>query len=156
MAKGFRYITEEVIPVPGRGIVVQGKVAEGSVSVGEEVGFLGMDGAWNRGLVTGIEVSRQLVEEATPGQQASLLLEGVRKEQIGQGTVLLEVPAAPAAPVHPPPSSSSSSSTAPADYGLPPSFPDRAIHPPSSLWRTVFFIILGVLIILALWRLQGR
>jgi len=152
MGSGFRFTAEEVFSIPGRGVVVTGRVDEGTVSAGEEIGFLATDGKWTSALVIGIEVSHRLVEEANTGQRASLLLQGIRKGQITLGTVLLEVPTAPAAP-SPPPGQS---------YAPPPesilSRPSRekAIHPPSSLWRTVLFLIIGVLIILALFYFRGE
>ncbi len=152
MERGFRFIAEKVYAIPGRGIVVTGKVESGSVSVGSEVGFLGTDGKWTSALVVGMEVNRRLVEEAEAGQQASILLEGVRKDQITLGTVLQDVPAAPG------PISSSPPESAPRPVAAVPSSPylERAIHPPSSLWRTVFFIVIGILVILAILYFQGK
>jgi hypothetical protein len=152
MERGFRFIAEKVYPVPGRGIVVTGKVESGSVSVGSEVGFLGTDGKWTSALVIGIEVNRRLVEEAGAGQQASILLEGVRKDQVTLGTVLQEVPAGPSPIPSPPPES------APRPVVPAPSQPslEKAIHPPSSFWRTLFFILIGILVILAILYFQGK
>ena len=151
---GFRFIAEKTISIPGRGTVVTGKVEEGSVSVGAEVGFLGTDGKWVSAQVVAIEVSRRLVEEAEAGQQASMLLQGVKKDQIAPGMVLIEVPATPV-PI--------SSSSRPPEPSLPdgasaPPMPSsgKAIHPPSSLWRTALFLVIGILIILAILFLQGK
>ncbi|MBI5967714.1 MAG: hypothetical protein HY882_07650 [Deltaproteobacteria bacterium] len=150
---GFRFIVEEVFTIPGRGVVVTGKVEEGSVSVGQEIGFLGTDGKWISALVIGIEVSRRLVEEAEAGQRASILLEGVRKNQITLGTALMEVPAAPV----PPPSPAAPQPAYPPVVAVPsePSL-GKAIHPPSSMWRTVLFIVIGILIILAILYFQDK
>jgi hypothetical protein len=152
METGFRFIAEKVYAIPGRGTVVTGKVQSGSISVGSEIGFLGTEGKWTSALVIGIEVNRRLMEEAGAGQQASILLEGVRKDQITLGTVLLEVPAAPAPIPSPPPA------PAPRPVVSAPSPPslERAIHPPSSVWRTILFIVIGILIILALLYFQGK
>jgi hypothetical protein len=152
MERGFRFIAEKVYAIPGRGIVVTGKVEKGSVSVGSEVGFLGTDGKWTSALVIGIEVNRRLVEEAEAGQQASIMLEGVRKEQVTLGTVLLEVPAAPVSITSPPPEPT------PRPVVPAPSRPslEKAIHPPSSLGRTVLFIVIGILVILAILYFQGK
>lgn len=149
----FRFIAEEVFSIPGRGVVVTGKVEEGSVSVGQEIGFLGTDGKWISALVIGIEISRRLVEEAEAGQRASILLEGVRKNQITLGTVLMEVPAAPVPPPSPaaPQPAYPPVVTAPSEPSL-----GMAIHPPSSMWRTVLFIVIGILIILALLFFLGK
>jgi hypothetical protein len=132
--------------------VVTGKVEEGSVSVGSEIGFLGTDGKWTIAMVIGIEVSRRLVEEAEAGQRASILLEGVKKDQITLGTVLTEVPGAPVSLSSPP------SLPAPPPVAPSPSMPTlgEAIQPPSSFWRTVLFILIGILVILAILYVQGK
>ncbi len=149
----FRFIAEEVFAIPGRGLVVTGKVEEGTISVGTKVGFLAADGKWNTALVTAIEVSRQLAEEAKAGQRASILLQGVRKGQIALGTVLQDVPVAPApiaaTPAPPPPPPVAESSPPPTSWGGP-------IHPSSSLGRTILFIIIGILVVLGILYLQGK
>lgn len=152
MENSFRFIAEKVYAIPGRGVVVTGKVESGSVSVGEEIRFLGTDGQWVIALVIAIEVSQRLVDVAPAGQTASLLLEGVKKEQIALGTILM---AAPATPV--PVSSSPTQSSFPIAVSIPqaPSF-GKAIHPSSSLWRTIFFVGIGILIILAILYFQGK
>jgi hypothetical protein len=148
----FRFIAEQAYSIPGRGVVVTGKVEEGSVSVGSEIGFLGTDGKWTIAMVIGIEVSRRLVEEAEAGQRASILLEGVKKDQITLGTVLTEVPGAPVSLSSPP------SLPAPPPVAPSPSMPTlgEAIQPPSSFWRTVLFILIGILVILAILYVQGK
>jgi hypothetical protein len=92
------------------------------------------------------------VEEAATGQQASLLLEGVRKEQITLGTILMEVPATPV-PIRssPPQPSSQPAVSIPSAPSL-----GKAIHPSSSLWRTILFVGIGILILLALLYFQGK
>ena len=149
----FRFTAEEAFPIPGRGLVVTGKVEKGSIAVGTEVGFMATDGKWISAPVTAIEISRHLVEEAKAGQRASILLEGVRKGQIALGTVLQNVPAAPVAistrpaPPSPPPVVE----TPPTTLGG-----AEAIHPSSSSWRTILFVIIGILIILGILYLQGK
>lgn len=148
----IRFITEETFSIPGRGLVVTGKVEEGSITVGTEVGFLATDGKWISALVVAIEISRHLVEEAKAGQRASILLEGVRKGQITLGTVLQNVPVAPV------PISSTPAQPSPPPVGAAPPTPygGEPIHPSSSSWRTVLFIIIGILIILGILYLQGK
>ena len=147
----FRFTAEEVFSIPGRGLVVTGKVEEGSISVGAEMGFLATDGKWISALVVAIEISRRLVEEAKVGQRASILLQGVKKEQITLGTVLQDVPVAPVPISSTPPLPSSP------PVAASPSTPSLAkpIHPPSTLWRTILFIVIGILAILAILYFQG-
>ena len=149
----FRFIAEEVFPIPGRGLVVTGKVEEGSIAVGTEVGFLATDGKGISAPVIAIEISRHLVEEAKAGQRASILLKGVKKGQIAPGAVLQNVPVATVAispePAPPPP---------PPVVEAPPTTLGGAepIHPSSSSWRTILFIIIGILVILGLLYLEGK
>jgi hypothetical protein len=157
MKKGleFRFVANKVYSIPGRGMVVTGKVERGSVSVGDEIGFIGSDGQLSRAGVSAIEVSRRLVEEAQAGQEASLLLEGSRKGQIVQGTVLMEVPeTAPAtAPV-----STAATETGPSEP-VPPSYPSPApepIAPSSGVGRFIIYILVGLLILFAFLYLQGK
>ena len=93
--RGFRFRVEKVFSIPGRGVVVSGKVEEGKVAVEQVIGFLETTGQWKNVVVMAIEVAHRLVEEAEAGQQASLLLDGVKKNQIAIGTVLLEPPQGP-------------------------------------------------------------
>jgi hypothetical protein len=150
--KEFRFVTEKIFSIPGRGTVVSGRVEKGAVSVGEEIAFIATDGSMIRALVLAIEVSRRLVEEVEASQQASLLLEGPRKDQIAIGTIFMEAPEAPAAPIsYAPAAPLSPSPSVPSisSYGGP-------IHPSSSSWRTILFILLGILILLAILFLQGE
>ncbi len=148
----FRFTAEEVFSIPGRGLVVTGKVEEGSIVVGTEVGFLATDGKWISAQVTAIEISRRLVEEAKAGQRARILLQGVKKEQITLGTVLQDVPAAPV-----PISSAPAQPSPPPVAAAPPTISrGEPIHPSSSSWRTILFIIIGILVILGILYLQGK
>jgi hypothetical protein len=151
--RDFRFVTEKVFSIPGRGIVVSGRVERGTVSVGDEISFMGTDGRMVNALVLAIEVSRRLVEEVEAGQQASLLLEGPRKEQIAIGTVFMEAPEAPPARVSYGPAAPSPTPVTPASM-IPSS--GEPIHPSSSSWRMVLFILLGILILLAILFLQGE
>lgn len=155
MEAGFRFVVEKVFAIPGRGIVVSGRVESGTISVGDELGFLGTEGQWVRAIVVAIEVSRRLVEQAEAGQEATFLLQGVKKEQIAMGTILVGAPSIPAAAPVPQPSLPESTP--------PISFPEvsypgsgRAIQPSSGLGRTLLFLLIGIIIILILLIAQGK
>jgi hypothetical protein len=151
----FRFVAEKAYSIPGRGVVVTGRVEKGLVSVGDEIGFLGMEGRYVAALVIAIEVSRRLVEVAEAGQEASLLLQGIKKEQVTTGTILTALPEAAPAPVTPSPSE-----RIPSQITAPPSTPSpyeaRPIHPSSSFWRTAFYVVIGIVILLLLLYAQGR
>ena len=155
MKKGleFRFVANKVYTIPGRGTVVTGKVERGSVSVGDEIGFIGSDGQLSRAAVSAIEVSRRLVEEAQAGQEASLLLEGSRKGKIVQGTVLMEVPEAAPVPVSPVAAETGPSEPAPPSY---PSSAPKPIAPSSGVGRFIIYILVGLLILFAFLYIQGK
>lgn len=149
----FRFVANKVYTIPGKGVVVTGRVDKGSVSVGDEIGFIGTNGQMARAVVAAIEVSRRLVETAQAGEEASLLLEGARKDQIVQGTVLMDLPEAPPGPGAPAPAESVRYETA-----EPPPSPHspKPIAPSSGLGRSVIYILVGLLILLALLFFQGK
>jgi len=149
----FRFVANKVYTIPGKGVVVAGRVDKGSVSVGDQIGFIGTNGQMASAVVAAIEVSRRLVETAQAGEEASLLLEGTRKDQIVQGTVLMELPEAPPMPGAPAPAESVHYETA-----EPPPSPHspKPIAPSSGLGRSVIYILIGFLILLALLFFQGK
>jgi hypothetical protein len=148
----FRFVTQKVYSIPGRGVVVTGRVERGAVSVGDEIGFLGADGRYVGAMVMAIEAARRLVEVAESGQEASLLLQGVKKGQITLGAVLTAAPEAPPTPVSPSPSETFSFEMP----SLPPSpYSSGPIQPRSTFWRTAFFILVGIVILLLLLFYQG-
>jgi hypothetical protein len=156
MKKGleFRFVANKVYTIPGRGTVVTGKVERGSVSVGDEIGFIGSDGQLSRAVVSAIEVSRRLVEEAQAGQEASLLLEGSRKGQIVQGTVLMEAPEAAPVPVSP--VAAETSPPEPASPSYPSPTTPKPIAPSAGVGRFIIYILIGLLILFAFLFTQGK
>lgn len=157
-ARDLQFVTVKAYTIPGRGVVVTGRVEKGSVSVGDEIGLLGTDGNYISATVTAIEVSRRLVETAETGAEASLLLQGIKKDQVPVGTVLTSVPGGPPAPVAPSPAGSQGEASY--ETGSTPSTPSpyslRPIHPKSGSWRTVVLIIIGILILLLLAMYEGK
>ncbi len=152
-ARDFRFVADKVYTIPGKGVVVTGRVEKGAVSVGDEIGFLGADGQMASATVAAIEVSRRLVEGAQAGEEASLLLEGARKNQITQGTVLMEAPEAPPVPVSPAPAA-----TVRYERAEPPPLPSSAkpIDPSSGWGRFVVFLLIGLVVLLLLLFSQGK
>ncbi len=159
---GFRFRVEKTFSIPGRGVVVSGKVEEGKVAVEQVIGFLQTTGQWKNVVVLAIEVEHRLLEEAEAGQQASLLIDGVKKNQIAVGMVFLEPPQEsvpregyqsesapePGVPTRTPPAPQISS---PAD-----NYSNRPIQPSSGSWSFVILALAGLLIILFLLFFQGR
>jgi hypothetical protein len=150
---GFRFVVNKVYTIPGRGTVVTGKVEKGAVSVGDEIGFIGADGQLSRANVSAIEVSRRLVEAAQEGQEASILLEGLRKGQSAQGAVLMEAPEAPPVSVSPTAAETSHYEPVSPSYSSPGPEP---IAPSAGVGRFVIYILIGLLILVLLLLLQGK
>ncbi len=159
---GFRFKVEKTFTVPGRGVVVSGKVEEGKVAVEQVIGFLETTGQWKNVVVVAIEVEQRLVEEAQAGQRASLLLDGVKKKQIPIGTVFLEPPQGPVSKEAyqpepaPEPGGRAPSPQAP-KIPTPTHIPSgRPIHPTSGSWRLAVLVLAGLLIILLILFSQGK
>jgi hypothetical protein len=159
---GFRFRVEKTFSIPGRGVVVSGKVEEGKVAVEQIIGFLETTGRWKNVVVMAIEVEHRLVEEAEAGQQASLLLDGVKKNQIAIGMVFLEPPQEPLPPeaYHPEPAPEPAVSVrTPARLKIHPSSEissGRPIQPSSGSWRFALLILAGLFVILFLLFFQGK
>lgn len=158
----FRFRVEKVFLVRGRGVVVSGKMEEGRIAVEQVVGFLEATGRWKSAAVLAIEVEQELVEEAKAGQQASLLLDGVKKNQIPAGTILLEPPRGAVAEEDSYPEEDARTPVRPAlpsspQMPGPASGPSgRPIEPDTGSWRLAILILLGVLIVLGILFFQGK
>ena len=86
-AKPFLMPIEDVFSIEGRGTVVTGKIERGIVKVGEEVEIIGIKDT-SKTAVTGIEMFNKLLDEGQAGDNAGILLRGVKKEDIHRGQVL--------------------------------------------------------------------
>jgi elongation factor Tu len=83
----FLLPVENVMTITGRGTVVTGAVERGTVRVGDTVQVVGLgDGVAT--VVTGVETFGKPMERAEAGDQAALLLRGVRRNQVRRGHVV--------------------------------------------------------------------
>ena len=80
----FQMVIEDVFSISGRGSVVTGRVAAGSIEVGEEIEITG-PGESIKARVTGVEAYRKLAETAKVGDDVGLLLAGVTRDQVRRG-----------------------------------------------------------------------
>jgi len=87
-AGGFTLTVEDVFSITGRGTVVTGRVASGSVRTGAKVTMTREGQVLGQTDVTGIEMFRRLTDEASTGDNVGLLLRGVRREDLRRGDVL--------------------------------------------------------------------
>ncbi|HXK34893.1 MAG TPA: elongation factor Tu [Candidatus Paceibacterota bacterium] len=85
--KPFLMPVEDIFSIEGRGTVVTGKIERGVVKVGEEVEVIGLKPT-QKTTVTGIEMFNKSLEEGQAGDNAGILLRGIKKEDITRGQVL--------------------------------------------------------------------
>jgi elongation factor Tu len=87
ITKPFLMPVEDIFSIEGRGTVVTGKIERGIVKVGEEVEVVGIK-ATAKTTVTGIEMFNKNLQEGMAGDNAGILLRGLKKEDITRGQVL--------------------------------------------------------------------
>jgi elongation factor Tu len=85
--KDFLMPIEDIFSIEGRGTVVTGRIERGVVKIGEEVEIVGIKNT-AKTTVTGIEMFNKQLQEGTAGDNAGVLLRGVKKEDIHRGQVL--------------------------------------------------------------------
>jgi elongation factor Tu len=78
---------ENVLTITGRGTVVTGKVERGELRLGEPVEVVGL-GPTLPTVATGLEMFGQTLDVAQAGDNAAVLLRGVRREQVQRGQVV--------------------------------------------------------------------
>ena len=86
--KPFLMPVEDVFSISGRGTVVTGRVERGTLKVQDEVEIIGFVQEKRKVVVTGIEMFHKLLDQATAGDNAGLLLRGVARTDIERGQVL--------------------------------------------------------------------
>ncbi|OGI75693.1 translation elongation factor Tu [Candidatus Nomurabacteria bacterium RIFCSPHIGHO2_02_FULL_42_19] len=86
-AKPFLMPVEDIFSIEGRGTVVTGKIERGKVKVGEDVEVVGIKPT-QKTTVTGIEMFNKNLQEGMAGDNAGILLRGLKKEDITRGQVL--------------------------------------------------------------------
>jgi len=87
VTKPFLMPVEDIFSIEGRGTVVTGKIERGIVKVGEEVEIVGIKPN-QKTTVTGIEMFNKNLQEGMAGDNAGILLRGLKKEDITRGQVL--------------------------------------------------------------------
>ncbi|HJN85454.1 MAG TPA: elongation factor Tu [Patescibacteria group bacterium] len=85
--KPFLMSIEDVFSIEGRGTVVTGRIERGTISLNTEVEIVGIRDT-QKTTVTGIEMFNKQLEEGKAGDNAGLLLRGIRKEDVERGQVL--------------------------------------------------------------------
>jgi elongation factor Tu len=85
--KPFLMPIEDIFSIEGRGTVVTGKIEQGKVKVGEEIEIVGLKDTVKT-TVTGVEMFNKQLQEGLAGDNAGILLRGVKKDDITRGQVL--------------------------------------------------------------------
>ena len=85
--KPFLMPVEDVFSIEGRGTVVTGRVERGKIKVGEDVEIVGLKDT-QKTAVTGIEMFNKSLDEGIAGDNAGVLLRGLKKEDVERGQVL--------------------------------------------------------------------
>jgi len=78
---------EDIFSIEGRGTVVTGRIERGIVNVNDEVEIVGLRET-AKTVVTGIEMFNKSLDKGQAGDNAGLLLRGIKKEDVERGQVL--------------------------------------------------------------------
>lgn len=84
----FLMPVESVFSISGRGTVVAGRVERGTLKKGEEIEVVGDFEKPFKATVTGIEMFKKELDSAVAGDNAGILLRGVKRDEVHRGMVL--------------------------------------------------------------------
>ncbi len=85
--KPFLMAVEDVFSITGRGTVATGRIERGTVKVQDEVELVGIRKT-QKTTVTGIEMFKKSLDQGLAGDNAGILLRGLKKEDIERGMVI--------------------------------------------------------------------
>jgi len=85
--KPFLMAVEDVFSIEGRGTVATGRIERGIIKINEEVEIVGLK-ATQKTVVTGIEMFNKSLDEGRCGDNAGILLRGLKREDVERGQVL--------------------------------------------------------------------
>ncbi len=87
ITKPFLMPVEDIFTIEGRGTVVTGRIERGVVKINEEIEIVGLKDTVKT-VVTGIEMFNKSLNEGVAGDNAGILIRGIKKEDIMRGQVL--------------------------------------------------------------------
>ncbi len=87
--KPFLMPIEDIFSIEGRGTVVTGRIERGKVNINDEVEVVGLRDL-QKTVVTGIEMFNKELDHGEAGDNAGILLRGLKKEDVERGQVLAE------------------------------------------------------------------
>jgi len=85
--KPFLMPVEDIFSIEGRGTVVTGRIESGIIKVNEEVEIVGIRET-QKTTVTGIEMFNKSLDEGRAGDNAGVLIRGLKKTDVERGQVL--------------------------------------------------------------------
>ena len=86
--KPFLMPVEDIFTITGRGTVVTGRVERGVLNLNDEVEILGIREKAQKTTVTSIEMFNKLLDTAEAGDNAALLLRGLKREDVERGQIV--------------------------------------------------------------------
>jgi elongation factor Tu len=86
--KPFLMPVEDVFTIQGRGTVVTGRVERGTLLPNTEVDIVGLRDDIRKVVVTSMEMFHKILDKVEAGDNAGLLLRGIKREEIERGQVL--------------------------------------------------------------------
>jgi len=86
--KPFLMPVEDVFSIAGRGTVVTGRVERGTLNAGENVDIVGLSDKIGNVTVTSMEMFHKILDSVEAGDNAGLLLRGLKREEIERGQVM--------------------------------------------------------------------
>ncbi|HZD09855.1 MAG TPA: elongation factor Tu [Candidatus Binatia bacterium] len=86
--KPFLMPVEDVFSIKGRGTVVTGRVERGTLLPGAEVEIVGLSDEIRNVVVTSMEMFRKTLDKVEAGDNAGLLLRGLKRDEVERGQVI--------------------------------------------------------------------
>lgn len=85
--KPFLMPVEDIFSIEGRGTVVTGRIERGIVKLGDSIEVVGLRDTQTT-TVTGVEMFNKSLDQGQAGDNAGILVRGIKKEDITRGQVL--------------------------------------------------------------------
>ncbi len=85
--KPFLMPVEDIFSIEGRGTVVTGKIERGIIKLNDEIEVIGIKPT-QKTVITGIEMFNKSLDEGRAGDNAGILLRGLKKEDVERGQVI--------------------------------------------------------------------
>ena len=85
--KPFLMPVEDIFSIEGRGTVVTGRIERGVIKVGQDIEVVGLTPT-QKSTVTGIEMFNKSLDSGMAGDNAGILIRGLKKEDVTRGQVI--------------------------------------------------------------------